>query len=111
MVGLFLQREISAGCKEVTKASGSARCDSIVNSSPCALTPGKEKKSKKETRQNVGIVSVLPYDGHQCSGLVTEKEVLLKCKCSAGLQRRRTSAAKVWNGGVVDLQGHSNAQI
>ncbi|MED6165808.1 hypothetical protein PIB30_103136, partial [Stylosanthes scabra] len=46
---------------------------SIVNSSPSALTPGKEKKRKEETRQNVGIVSILPHGRRQCSGLVAGK--------------------------------------
>ncbi|MED6110555.1 hypothetical protein PIB30_044110 [Stylosanthes scabra] len=75
-----------------------AQHDSIVNSAQYALTPGKEKKSKEETRQNVGIVSVLLHGGRQCSRLVTGKEVLLECKYSAGLQRGRMLAAKAWNG-------------
>ncbi|MED6173475.1 hypothetical protein PIB30_059881 [Stylosanthes scabra] len=70
-----------------------------------------EKKSKEETRQNMGIISVRPHGGRQCSRLVTGKEILLECKCSARLQRGRTPTAKAWNGKGVDLLDHSDAQV
>ncbi|MED6198614.1 hypothetical protein PIB30_068069, partial [Stylosanthes scabra] len=55
------------------KRFSTARRDSIVNSSPCALTPEKEKKNKEEIRQNVEIISILLHGGRQCSELVTRK--------------------------------------
>ncbi|MED6134915.1 hypothetical protein PIB30_041399 [Stylosanthes scabra] len=63
-------KSANAGCKEVTKALlGMTLLLPRYN----ALTPEKERKSKEKTRQNVGIISVLPHSGNQCSGLVTEK--------------------------------------
>ncbi|MED6161148.1 hypothetical protein PIB30_057985 [Stylosanthes scabra] len=104
------QRELQGGHQG--KRFSAARRDSIVNLSPCALTPGKEKKSKEETRHNVGIISVLSHSGHQCSVLGHHrKEVIFKSKYSARTSKRADSGAQSleWRG--VDLQSHSDAQV
>ncbi|MED6178139.1 hypothetical protein PIB30_104818 [Stylosanthes scabra] len=58
----------------------------------------------------MGIVTVRPHDGRQCSGLITRKRSSSAASTRQGLKEGRLRCSELGTGGELDLQDHSNTQ-